>query len=88
MEVCYACGKDIEERIPPEGPPYFLTKPVGKYTVRRQTWDENWKLIEEDHYFHEKCYYDGFISAIRYGLAVKEWEDSGRGDVDEVLSNN
>jgi len=67
METCFACGKPIEERIPPQGPPYYLSNPIGKYTIRRQAWDENWKLIEEDTYFHEECYYKGFVMAVKHG---------------------
>lgn len=86
-EICYACGKEIEERIPPHevAKNLAINRPIGKYTVRRAAWDENWKEITEDIFFHEACYFNGFVSAIRYGLAVKEWEESGKGDVDEVL---
>lgn len=84
MEICFACGKPIEERKVPVGV-LSSSDSVGKYTVRRTYYDENWNEIIEDNYFHEKCYYEGFISALRYGLAVKEWEDSGRGNVEESL---
>jgi hypothetical protein len=73
-EICYACEKPIEERqLPKEihgqgvGPQF-----VGKYTIRRQAWDENWKPINTDTYFHEECYYKGFIFAIKHGWLYGE----------------
>ena len=57
---------------------------VGKYTIRRQAWDENWKEITEDTFFHEACYYKGFISAIRYGRIAAEMFDEA--DAKEMIN--
>lgn len=70
-DTCAACGKAIHERdMPldirstnPNAPPIK----VGKYTIRRQAWDENWKPINKDVYFHEECYFNGFIESIIQG---------------------
>jgi hypothetical protein len=67
-EICYACGFEIIERVAP--PTIGTFQKVGKYTIRRQAWDDNWKEINQDTFFHEECYYKGFISAIKYGLVA------------------
>ena len=73
METCFACGKPIEEREMPrawntsDANVFLGVKMVGKYTIRRQAWDENWKEIHEDTFFHEECYYKGFVMAVKHG---------------------
>jgi len=65
METCFACGKPIEERDAP--PTSGIFQKVGKYTIRRQAWDKDWKEIAEDTFFHEECYYKGFVMAVKHG---------------------
>ena len=71
-EICYACGFEIVERIPPATIPQLVGKSIGKYTIRRQAWDDNWKEVIEDTYFHEECYYKGFIMSIKHGWLYGE----------------
>ena len=85
-EICYACGEEIVERIPPKDLARLISTPqkIGKYTIRRQAWDENWKEITEDTFYHESCYYRGFVSAIRYGLiAAKMFDET---DAKEMIN--
>ena len=71
-----SCGEEIIEREypvsmageAPVGSGHSNAK-VGKYTIRRQAWDENWKEITEDTFYHESCYYRGFVSAIATDLS-------------------
>ncbi len=69
-DICYACDKPIQERDAP--PTSGIFQKVGKYTIRRQAWDENWKEITEDTFFHEECYYRGFCFAIKHGWLYGE----------------
>jgi hypothetical protein len=69
-DICYACEKEIIERDAPPAIGHF--QKVGKYTIRRQAWDKDWKPINEDTYFHEECYYKGFIFAIKHGWLYGE----------------
>lgn len=73
-ETCYACGKEIVERDAPPLSGNF--QKVGKYTIRRQAWDENWKEITEDTYFHEECYYHGFIMAVKHGYLTWQQKEA------------
>jgi hypothetical protein len=78
-ETCYACGRKIIERTPPKELGILVATPkkIGKYTIRRQAWDENWNEITEDIFFHENCYFNGFVAAIRYGYSLHLMEQDG-----------
>ncbi len=71
-DICYACDKPIIERQMPESFMGGLNKLVGKYTIRRQAWDDNWKEIIEDTFYHEECYYRGFCMSIKHGWLYGE----------------
>jgi len=73
-EVCFACGKPIEER---DAPPQIGTfQKVGKYTIRRQAWDDKWEPITEDTFFHEECYYKGFVMAVKHGFLTWQQKEA------------
>ena len=82
MDKCYACGLEIEERDVPPGMwgsgaslPLNVSR-IGKYTLRRSTFDENWKHSTEDIYYHESCWFHGFAMAIKHGWLTYEQSEA------------
>jgi hypothetical protein len=77
MDTCYACDKPIEEREMPKHADYYsVPKMVGKYTLRRAYYDENWKMLTEDIYFHEACWFHGFAMAIKHGYLTWQQKEA------------
>jgi hypothetical protein len=69
-KICFACDKPINIRYSAK-----FANGVGIQTIRLTTYDKDWAEVNKEVYFHDECFYFGFMEAVKRGYqSSKQFE--------------